>query len=313
MHEKVAAQAGELQVEREQTAKLRAQIETYRAEAETLRKNLAGANAGTPEGLVAAKSAAASQQSAGADGGGASGEGGGGGFMKSVAKMFKDPEMKKVMRSQQSMGVRMMYGDLAKELGLSGEEANQVMELLTERQLAIAGKSMEMLDGSDGDPARLEKSGEEVAASRDDYDAQIKGLIGEEKMKKLEEFDRTIGERMQLSQLQQALSASGVALDDTQRQALLGIMKEERLKMPPSVFDAGSKDVAGQMRAMQSDTALDEMLQRTGTFNERVRTRARGLISPEQMSALETAQQQHLEMIKMGMKMSKEMFKSGGK
>ena len=56
-----------------------------------------------------------------------------------------------MMRGQQGVGVRMMYGDLAKELGLTPDEANQVMELLIDRQMDASSKAMNAVDES-GDP-----------------------------------------------------------------------------------------------------------------------------------------------------------------
>ena len=46
-------------------------------------------------------------------------------FMKGLAKMLTDPAMKKSMRSQQLIGIRMLYSDLAKQLGLSPQENEQ--------------------------------------------------------------------------------------------------------------------------------------------------------------------------------------------
>ena len=113
-------------------AELRAKNDIYRAESDTLRKRI-GQNG----------SEGTSPSAQGGDAGaGASGKGGsaGGNFMQGVAKMFTDPEMKKAMRGQQGMVVRMMYADLAKELGLSPEEANQLTELLIERQMGMSSR-----------------------------------------------------------------------------------------------------------------------------------------------------------------------------
>jgi hypothetical protein len=66
-----------------------------------------------------------------------------------VGKMFNDPDMKKVMRSQQSMAISMMYGDLAKELGLAPDDAKQVMDIITERQMAMAEKGCKCLARAD--------------------------------------------------------------------------------------------------------------------------------------------------------------------
>jgi hypothetical protein len=281
-------------------AELIAKNDVYKNESESLRQNLAAG--GGAAGNSAPPTGGAVKE-------GEKSEGGPGSFMKGVAKMFTDPEMKKAMRGQQSMIVRTMYADLAKELGLAPEEANQLIELLTERQMGMAARSMELMGDGGADAKKLEESGKSINASRKEYDAQINALLGEERAKKFAEYERTIGDRMQMQQVQQAFTASGVPLQDSQRDGLMAIMKEERLKTPASPFDASNKDVSAQMKALQNSDAVDKAMQQTQDFNTRVLTRARTVLTPEQINAFEAAQKQQLEMMQLGMKMSREMFK----
>lgn len=281
-------------------AELTAKNDVYKNESESLRQNLAGGG-GAADKSVPSTGGAVKE--------GEKSEGGPGSFMKGVAKMFTDPEMKKAMRGQQSMMVRMMYADLAKELGLAPEEADQLIELLTERQMGMAAQSMELMGDGGADAKKLEESGKSINASRKEYDAQINALLGEERAKKFAEYERSIGDRMQMQQVQQAFTASGVPLQDSQRDGLLAIMKEERLKTPASPFDASNKDVSAQMKALQNADAVDKAMQQTQDFNTRVLTRARTVLTPEQINAFEAAQKQQLEMMQLGMKMSREMFK----
>ena len=287
-------------------AELTAKNDVYKNESESLRQNLAGGGRDSQSSGAAGKSVPPID---GAAKEGEKGDGGTGGFMKGVAKMFTDPEMKKAMRGQQSMMVRMMYGDLAKELGLAPEEANQLIELLTERQMGMAAKSMELMGDGGADAKKLEENGKSINASRKEYDAQINALLGEDRAKKFAEYERSIGDRMQMQQVQQAFTASGVPLQDSQRDGLMAIMKEERLKTPASPFDASNKDVSAQMKALQNADAVDKAMQQTQDFNTRVLTRARTVLTPEQINAFEAAQKQQVEMMQLGMKMSREMFK----
>jgi Spy/CpxP family protein refolding chaperone len=130
-------------------------------------------------------------------------------------------------------------------------------------------------------------------------------------MKKLEEFERTVGDRMQMQQYQQGLTASGIPLEETQRTQLLNIMKEERLKLPRSPFEASNKDPGEQFKALRSPDAVADLLKHANDFNEKVRDRARTILTPEQLNAFQSAQDQQQEMMKMGMKMSQQMFGGG--
>jgi hypothetical protein len=241
--------------------------------------------------------------------GGAEGSGEQGGFMKGLAKMFTDPKMKDTMRAQQSMAMNMAYGDLARELGLAPDEARQVLALLADRQMELASRGMKAMEKGGTDPATLAAVGKETEAAKKAYDEQIKAILGDDRYKKFQDYEKTIGERFAMDQFQRQLSAGGTPLEGTQSKSLLDIMKQERARTPASPFDPGKTDVAAQTKALQSDEALNSWMQTQQDFNRRVLERARTVLSPDQILALEAAQKQQIDMQQMGVKMSREMMK----
>lgn len=287
--------AGQAVETEQETVRLREQNEIFKSESEQLREKLATV-------------AKAGPQAAAADGAKADEKKEEGNWMKGIAKMFTDPEMKKGMRAQQAFAIRMMYGDLAKELGLTPEEMNLVFDLLADRQMEISAKAL--AGGLDSDKIEADAAGAKEAA--DHYEAEIKNILGDERMKKFKDYERTTGERMVMQQYQQSMSGAGMPLDDGQRKTLLGIMTDERLKNPPSKFEPGSKDVAGAMKAMRTGEGLDQAMEQQRALNQRVLARAKAVLSPDQTNAFEAAQKQMLEMQEMGMKMGKAMM-GGGK
>jgi hypothetical protein len=282
-------------------AKVEEQNEIFKSESEQLRHKL-----GEQKKEVAAPGAVAADPAksvAGAD----AEKKPDGNWLKGIAKMFNDPEMKKSMRAQQAFGIRMMYADLAKELGLSSQDANLVFDLLADRQMDMSAKAL----GNDGDASKLEANAADAQKTKSDYDAEIKNILGEERMKKFEDFERTVGERMMLQQYQQSLSGSGTPMDEGQRKALLGIMTEERLRQPATPLEAGSKDVSGAMKALRTGEGFDKAMASQRDINQRVLSRARTLLSADQIVSFETAQKQMLDMQEMGMKMGKAMMGGG--
>jgi hypothetical protein len=91
----------------------------------------------------------------------------------------------------------------------------------------------------------------------------------------------------------------------------MNIMKEERMKQPKSPLDAGGQDVAGAMKALQDPQGLDKLMADQAKFNQGVRDRANTVLTPDQMIPLENAQNQWLEIQKLGMKFMQGM-KGGG-
>ena len=278
--------------------KLRERSTALAAESEQLRAHLTEAKTAAPETVAAGAAAGA----------GAKKDDPQGAWMKGVAKMFKDPEMKKVMRTQQSMGIRMMYGDLGKELGLSTAEADKLMELIADRQMDASEKAMASVDDAEKDPAKLEQAGKDAQQVVTDYEAKLKTMLGPEKLAKLNEYERTLGDRMAIQQYTGSFSSAGQPLDDTQRAGLLQLMKEERLKVPAGPLDPGSKDVAASMKAMQSGEAMEKSLETQRQLQQRVYARAHTVLTPDQMNAFAEAQKAQLQMQEMGIKMGKAMF-----
>ena len=305
VHADAAAAQEQMNSDAAELKKLRERNAALASESEQLRAHLADAKAGAPETVAAAGGAGAGPTAGGA---GAAKTDDQAGWMKGVAKMFKDPEMKKMMRTQQSMGIRMMYGDLAKELGLSSGEADKVIELLADRQMDASEKAMASVDAAEKNPAKLEQAGKDAQQVMTDYEEKLKAALGPEKKAKLDEFERTLGDRMAMQQYQSSFASAGQPLDDTQRAGLLQIMKEERMKTPPGPLDPGSKDVAASMKAMQSGDALEKSLETQRQLQQRVFDRAHTVLTPDQMNAFETAQKAQLQMQEMGVKMGKAMF-----
>ncbi len=230
-------------------------------------------------------------------------------FGSMMKKMFTDPGMKKMMRSTQLMGVKMMYGDLAKELGLTTEQANQVMEILGDRQMALTTQGMKALGGGEEASGTAGEAIKDAAATTEEFNALLENIVGKEGMTQLTQYEKTMADRMQIQQYKQAFSSSGVPLEDGQSQQLLKVMNEERLKQPASPLDAGAKDVGAAMKAMQSEETFNRLMAAQEELNGRVSTRARTILSPDQMVQFQGIQQQQLDMQKMGMEMGRKMMK----
>jgi hypothetical protein len=224
-------------------------------------------------------------------------------WMKGIAKMFTDPEMRKTIRAQQTMGIRMMYGDLAKELGIPPQEAEQLFELLVDRQMEMSTAGMKALDGSNPDQA---KDKERLAESTKQYEEQIKAILGEEKFAKLKTYEKSIGDRFMLQQFEGQFGAAGAPLEANQKQQLLALMQEERANSPVNL--ANTTDPSKQMEMLKNQQAVDQFFASQAEYQKRVLDRSRQFLTADQIGALEKVHQQQLEMLKMQIKMSQEMF-----
>lgn len=280
--------------------RLREQIGVYKKESEQLRGQLAsGKTAGGKVAPAAADNAANSseQSSSGPQ------------FMKGLAKMFTDPEMKKSMRVQQLVGIRMMYGDLAKELGLAPEDSEQLLEILADRQMDLSASAMASMDPNAPDKDAKSK---QVAETQKRYAEQLQSVLGEERYKKFQGYEGSIGDRFMLQQFEGQFAASGSPLEMAQKEKLLGLIREERAKAPADSSSLmNNTNPQQQMEVLKSDAGIANFVAGQEALNRRVLARARDVLNADQVATLEKVQQQQLEFIKTQMKMSRELLGVG--
>jgi hypothetical protein len=241
-----------------------------------------------------------------ATGEGKSDEGGvlGKGMGDMLGKMMKDPAMREMMREQQKAMINMMYAGLFKDLNLSPEEKDKLKELLTESQM----RNMEVAQGMFGgeqDEATAAATKKSVEDAKKQTEADVKALLGDERFAQYQDYQKNMGERMQLDQFKNQLAADNVPLRDEQSAQLMQIMKEEKAARPPVIPTDQT-----QMPDKDTFTAekLDAQLKWTEEYNARVADRARAVPTPEQYINYQKFQEQQASMQKLGLQMARQMF-----
>ena len=296
------------------TQSAEAELARVKAEADLARENIARLTAERDAALARAKSA--SVAGASPEGPGAPKPGtdtGGKGMMEGFAKMFSTEEGKKMMRAQMSMAMKMQYGSLAKDLKLDPKVADQVLGILADRQAALSEAAFGAMKNGGLDEAGTKEMAAKATALQKEYDEKLKAVLGDEGMTQMKDYERTLGDRMMLSMHEQQFAAAGSALEQTQRDGLLQIMKDQRMKTPTSDFDMSNRgDPAKQMAAMRDDAAVEKWLQQEEAYQQRVMQNATQVLSPDQVNTLRESFKQQLDMQRFGIKMSKEMFKGSG-
>jgi hypothetical protein len=291
-----------------------AELARLKSDAELAKENIARLTAERDAALARAKDSATAAASPGAPGAPKPGaDTGGKGMMEGFAKMFSTEEGKKMMRAQMSMAMKMQYGALAKDLKLDPKVADQVLGLLADRQSALSEAAFGAMKNGTLDEAATKEMAEKSTALKQEYDEKLKAVLGDEGMTQLKDYERTLGDRMMLAMHEQQFAAAGSALEQSQRDGLLQIMKQERMNTPPSAFDMTNQgDPAKQMAAMRDDAAVENWLKQEESYQQRVLQNATQVLNPDQVNALRESFKQQLDMQRFGIKMSKEMFKGAG-
>jgi hypothetical protein len=293
-HEAQTARLAEL----ERTNKrLDEQVQKFAAVTTALRTN---------EAQKASDLAALAQRMQSLQKGGGEGEGKDGllskGMGEMLGKMMKDPAMREMMREQQKAMINMMYSGLFKDLKLSPEEKDKLKELLTDAQMKNVEAAQGLFGGKEG---ATEDTTKQVADSKKQTDAEIKALLGDERFAQYEDYQKNVGERMQLDQFKNQLAAENLPLRDDQTAQLMQIMKEEKAAFPPAI-------PTDQTQMPKKDTFTAENLEKQLTwmdeYNRRVLDRAGQVLTPEQLKQYQSFQEQQTSLQKMGLQMAKQMF-----
>jgi len=157
----------------------------------------------------------------------------GNGMEAMLGKMLKDPAMREILRGQQKATINMMYSGLFKELNLSSEEKERLTGILVDSQM----KNVENAQGIFGEKKEgaVEDASNLFVETKKQTDAELTALLGDERFAQYEDYQKNIGERMQLDQLKSKMAAENLPLQDEQMAQLLQVMKEEKAAVPPVI------------------------------------------------------------------------------
>jgi len=216
-----------------------------------------------------------------------------GGFL---AKMLKNPEMRKMMAAQQTAALRGFYSDFVKQANLTPEEAERFFKLLGDRQDALMESSANMASGGGLDMKA-------ATAATSTAEEALKDLLGPQRFGQYQGFEKTLGDRIQVQQFSQQLGATGAPLQDYQSQALIQIMSQERASLP------NFQPANGQQALEMSQEQMDQYSQQVDAMNQRVYNRAMSILTPPQLTSFQTYQKNLAAAQIAGLKMAQQMLK----
>jgi len=148
-------------------------------------------------------------------------------FDASVKRPEMPPAMLKMMRSQMRAQNKRTYFDLRESLGLSDEQSDKLIDLITEQQTAGFNATRNL------DPEQARAQWEAV---REKQKAEITDLLGPTKAAQFEDYQKSMPARMELQALSQQFESSTAPLSDDQRKRMLTAYIEERDRIPAPTY-----------------------------------------------------------------------------
>jgi hypothetical protein len=226
------------------------------------------------------------------------------------AAMFKDPAMKDMIKAQQKavMGpmIEKNYAALFKQLNLTPEQTATVKELLEKKMLTGAEMGMSMLDGS-ADAEKRKELGKEIKAATDAIDQQLKDYLGSESYSTLQSYEKTVGDRMTLSQFKDQLSGSD-PLDSGQEQQLLDIVGKERSNYKWSANYNNPDPSSTDFTELFSEDRMNRHFEEQTDFDKQLLQKLETVLRPDQLTSYGKFLENQRNMQKAAMKMAAAMF-----
>jgi hypothetical protein len=213
-------------------------------------------------------------------------------FMREQKMLLNDPEYREAMRTRHRMSMDQTYPDLAADLGLTREQADEFMDLLADQQLRMTG-GFELAEVDGSDPSRrdlLQAKFEE--RRRMDQEEQLQ-LLGADGMQRWEDYQKTTGARMRVRQLDTAFQSAGMPLSDDQRSQLKTALAERERQRDPrgAFFSQGTTYSAEQLAQLR-----EQQLERTEQEFARSRAAVSHILSTEQMQLYQRVHESELTM-----------------
>jgi hypothetical protein len=228
-----------------------------------------------------------------------------------MSKMFKDPKMKEMIKSSQKMIMGPMidkqYAALFQQLNMTPEQAATLKDLLQKKMLAGADAGMSMMDGS-LDAAQRADLAKQTKSETDDYDAQLKQFLGDDNYPAFQAYEKTVPDRMTVSQFSDQLAGGASPLSNDQQQQLAVAMNDARTSFKWTTDYNNKNPSSGDYASMFSEDKINQFTSEKEQFDQQFLTRAQQILTPEQAMAFQQFQAAQRQLQIMGMKMAANMF-----
>lgn len=233
------------------------------------------------------------------------------------AEMFKNPEMKELVQTQQKAVLSGMieknYASFFTGLALSPEQSASLKDLIVKKSLVDAGLGVSFMAG-DMDAAKRTELVQQAKADKDAINEQIQQFLGDDKYTQFQAYEKTQPERMSINMFKDQQATGAGALNPDQESHLIQAMTEERqnFKFATDFYDQSKFD--GDFAAHFTDEKLNQFQQEREQLDQQYLSRARGILSPEQLGPFEKFLVSQRQMQFTGMRMAQKMFapKEGG-
>jgi len=221
----------------------------------------------------------------------------------SLSEMFKTPQ-----KGALSAMIEKNYGNFILSLQLAPEQSTALKDLILNKQLVAAETGRLMCPGCQDATKRAELV-QQIKVAADMADAQIKKFLGDCCFAQFQAYEKYLSGRMAVRRFKEQLGSGPTALTDDQEEQLIQAMTQERQNFKFAAdYSYKSKGNGDFVSMSAEDNKMNVLSQELGRLNQYCLTRARSILSPEQLPAFETYLNNQQTLQESGIQMAMKMF-----
>jgi hypothetical protein len=215
--------------------------------------------------------------------------------------------MRDMIAAQQKGVLQIQYQDLLNHFQMSADERDQFMKLILDKQMARMDLGMQAMS-ADGNQTADEKAALKQQMSEQDAtaDAQIQDFFNNDAdFAYFQTYEKQLPEHQDLSSLNTSLTQAGQPLNDEQSDAMLNLMVQA------SKDSKAATPTPTDPTQPPSGSAMDAALQQQEQEQNEIAEGAASVLTPQQLDILKREQAAKMQMLKVGLQMSRQMFGGG--
>jgi hypothetical protein len=204
-------------------------------------------------------------------------------YLSDEARYYQNESYREAQRRFRTLELREGHIEITKALGISREKADRLIALLVDQEL----RYLSTPHPNPRNEEELQARRLEIERNRLESDAEIAAVIGELNLSKWHEYQASLPVRHQVRELRLELADGAHPLREDQVEPLIGIIHGEQRRAQDQLaeFTAGLAWSEGMEAKLEGYwSAREAELNRTA--EDRIRTAAGRILSPDQLEAL---------------------------
>lgn len=229
--------------------------------------------------------------------------------MAAMGEMFKNPETKELIKTQQKAVLGPMieknYAAYFASLQLGPEQSATLKDLILKKSMVDAEAGMSLL--GDSDAAKREevmKNSKDQKAALDD---QIKQFLGDDNFTQFQAYEKTQPERMAINMFQDQ-QAGANALTPEQADQLIQLMSQDRQNFKFTTDFTDQSKLNGDLASYFTDDNINQFKTEMEQLYNDYASKAQSILNPSQFEAFAKFLKSQREMQTVGLNLAKQMF-----